>query len=186
MQPIVRVCWLALLLLVSGSATASTGKITAVFEKYFSAQAGHAPADLVTRTDFDQVVGLLANYEIDTERFAPLRERIPSDDSYLQRLAKSSHGKSFLRKVATPDGYRAIDQLASTRGGEQALGQIVDAKGGEEMVRYMATTKGGKNLLNMAPGGKSSKKRQSEPIYTAAQLLQAMLSLATPGGGQTP
>ncbi len=172
---------LVLSVLENRCSAAKPDPVSSAISRHFAEKTDYQPGDLISPGDFDQVLKLLEKSEVPVKRFTVLRERIPGNDSALQKLNVGKQGKAFLRKVgAIPGGYANAQDLASRPGGERTLKQLTRSRGGDKMIRYMATTKGGKELLSMTPGGGPRDAASPAPIYTAGDLRKAMLSVKLP------
>lgn len=136
---------------------------------------GYRDGDLLTQSDFDQIIQHLESTGAPVDRFAPLRERIPDSSSSIQKLNATQQGKMFLRKVSgVRGGYATVEDLAGRPDGKQTLHQLSRDRGGYKMIEYMATTNGGQQMMRQTPSTPKPDVAPPEPIYTAKDLLNAM------------
>jgi hypothetical protein len=135
--------------------------------------------DLITQQDISGLFKKIETlgWEISKQDRKNILDRLLSENDFLVRQLRTTHGRQFMRKISTlPGGYDRIDRLRKMPHGKYRIQEFIKGPDGYKMIEYMTTTKYGKNLGKQLSRAKSGRNFH-EPtclLYTQKDVLDSL------------
>jgi hypothetical protein len=155
----------------------SLSELEQVVLRYFRAQRGWQPGDLITRDKVEPLLLQLRQKMLPLPDAKQILESVPAKDEFLAQQLSTPNGRKFMREVCRYDAaYDRLDRLSRLPHGQQTIIDLIRGPDGYKMIEYMTTAPGGKvlgNQLSNAPKGKNFNSA-TRRIYTVDMLLKRL------------